>query len=120
MLKQRAPEVTASDVERVVRRDFPAERVAEVQALLGEYGTEDWHLAIHRVRLAALKLAAGSVERLRSQIETAKADYRDVLAPAEYPGYSPRAFRLRELTPEEHERIIEADWRQYHEWLGRR
>ena len=58
-----------------------AERFADVMAMLSEYGLEDWQLEADRVRLAVLKLAAGSIERLRYEIEGAKADYRDVLGP---------------------------------------
>jgi hypothetical protein len=103
-------------VERVVRRDFSAERFADVMAMLNEYGAEDWQREADRVRLAVLKLAAGSLERLRYEIEGAKRDYRDVLAPAEYPGY---CKRVRRPPPEEEQRIIDADWRQYQDWLMR-
>src|SRR5512134_3389788 len=48
-----------------VRRDFGADRVAEVLATLGEYGAERWQREPHRVRLAVLKLAGGSLARLR-------------------------------------------------------
>ena len=37
---QPTPTVSDDDVERVVRRDFPGERVSEVLRLLAEYGTE--------------------------------------------------------------------------------
>lgn len=87
--------------------------------MLGEYGTESWEGEPHRVRLAALKLAAGSMERLRVHIESAKCDYRDVLAPAEYPGYSSRVRGLRELPSDEVQTIIDDDWRQYQDWLTR-
>lgn len=117
-MKQPHPDVTGADVERVVRRDFP-ERIAEVLAMLEEYGTEEWQREAHRVRLAVLKLAAGSMERLRYEIEGAKRDYRDVLAPAEYPGYCKRVRPSAKLTPEEEQRIIDADWKQYQQWLTR-
>ena len=119
MTTQPHPIVTAADVERIVRRDFPADRTVEVLALLDEYGEEDWQREPDRVRLAALKLAAGDLERLRSEIEGAKRDYRDVLGPAEYPGYTQRMFRIAELPQDEQQRIIDADWSQYQEWLGR-
>src|SRR5262245_13221005 len=80
------PTVTRGDVERIVRRDFPADREPEILAMLSEYGPEDGHREADRVHLAILKLAAGKFERLRSQVEAAKADYREVLGPAEYPG----------------------------------
>lgn len=89
----------SANVERVVRRDFPPDRVPEVLAILNEYGTESWHYEVDRVRLAALKIAAGSLEELRIQIKIAKTDYRDVLAPAENPPrdtvVDQRIFRLR-------------------------
>lgn len=87
--------------------------------MLDEYGTEDWHRERDRVRLAVLKLAAGDMERLRYQVEGAKMDYRDVLGPAEYPGYGKRWFHIEKLSPEERQRIIEADWKQYQDWLTR-
>ena len=118
MASQPIPNVTAADVERVVRRDFPADRVAEVRALLDEYGKEKWEREPHRVRLAALKLAEGNVERLRGAIELAKRDFRDVVAPAEYPEYLRRVPRSGTLGAEER-RVIDADWKQYQDWLRR-
>jgi len=117
MATQPTPKVSSADVERVVRRDFPADRVADVLAILGEYGTEKWQHEPDRVRLAALKLAEGSVELLRRHIETAKCDYRDVIAPAEYPNYSKSILRVRELPADEKQRIFDEDWKQYQEWL---
>jgi hypothetical protein len=60
MTTQPTPDVTGVDVERVVRRDFPADRVAEVLVMLNEYGTEAWQREPHRVHLAVLKLEAVS------------------------------------------------------------
>lgn len=71
------------------------------------------------MRLAALKLAEGSIEKLRSAIETAKRDYRDVLVSAEYPEYSRSIGPSDAVSPGERQRIIEADWKQYSEWLAR-
>ena len=119
MTTQPTPNVTSADVERVVRRDFHADCIADVMAMLNEYGTESSQREPDRVRLAALKLAAGSVERLHYEIEGAKSDYRDVLAPAEYPGYCKRVRRAGELPSDEEQRIIDADWKQYQDWLTR-
>lgn len=119
MPSQPIPNVSGADVERVVRREFPADRVGEVLSMLGEYGTESWHREADRVRLAALKLASGGIERLRSAIESAKCDYRDVLASAEYPGYFEQVPRTGALAPEQEQRIIDTDWRQYQDWLTR-
>lgn len=87
--------------------------------MLGEYGTDSWHRESDRVRLAALKLASGSLGKLRQAIETAKSDYRDVLAVAEYPDYFKRVPRPGVLSPEQERRIVESDWKQYQDWLTR-
>ncbi len=117
MIPQPTPTVNAEDVVRVVRRDYPADKVPEVLAILNEYGAEHWHCEPHRVRLAALKLAAGSLEQLRIQIDSAKCDFRDVLAYAEYPGYMKKMFHIEKVPENEQKRVIDADWSQYQEWL---
>jgi hypothetical protein len=70
-----------------------------------------------RVQLAALKLANGSLENLRTQVEIAIGDYRDVLGSAEYPAYRKVGVRIRELPIDERLQIIDSDWRQYEQWL---
>jgi hypothetical protein len=119
MSTQPTPTVTNADVERIVRRDFPAARVEEVLAMLEEYGGEEWHREAPRVRLAVLKLAEGRMDRLRYEIEGAKCDYRDVLSAAEYPGYCRRVPGPGKLPKKEEQRIIDADWKQYHDWFTR-
>jgi hypothetical protein len=118
VITQPAPSVSNRDVERIVLRDFPSE-VARVLNILHEYGTEEWQREIDRVRLAALKMAAGSIDGLHSAIETAKIDYRDVLAIAEYPEYLRSVGLSDDISGEEKQRIIDADWKQYNEWLNR-
>jgi hypothetical protein len=73
-ITQPVPDVTPSDVERVVRRDYPSEQFADVMTLLDECGTKEGP----RVQLAALKLAKGSVGKLRPLVESAERDYRDI------------------------------------------
>jgi hypothetical protein len=116
-MAQPAAQVTPEDVQRLVRREFGPDREAEILALLDEYGTEDWHREPDRVRAACLKLAAGNLDRLQNQIEIAKQDWRDVLGPAEYPGYTKHMFRIKNYPEAEQERIINDDWRQYQEWF---
>src|SRR5215468_7997202 len=112
MPKQPTPDVTSDDVVRIVRRDFSAEQFADVMATLKEYGTEKWQQGIPRVQLATLKLANGDLEKLRKSIEIAKRDYRDVLAPAEYPGYLRETFIVSRPGPDakEMQQIIDDDW----------
>jgi hypothetical protein len=119
MASQPTPNVTGTDVERVVRRDFPEERIPEVLAMHAEYGRENWHREPDRVRLAVLKLAAGSVERLRTEIESAKCDYRDVLAYAEYARYMKGVPPSEDFPDEKRQQIIDADWKEYQDWLTR-
>jgi hypothetical protein len=114
---QPIPQVTPDDVERIVRRDFTADEYSTVTAMLNEYGTEKWHRESTRARLAALKLANGSVRRLRVSIDSTKRDYRDALAAAEYPSYFNVGSRVRELPIKERNRLIDEDWRQYEKWL---
>ena len=114
---QPVPHITAADIERVVRRDFPQAQVDDVLAILAEYGTEIWHKERERVRLAALKLASGNLGKLRSTIDRAKLDYRDVLAPAEYPKFMREGLRFRRLRSRDRERIYIDDWQQYERWL---
>jgi len=119
MPSQPTPNVSSADVERIARRDFPADRVVEVLAILREYGAEPWHPEVDRVRLAVLKEASGSIEGLRQGIETAKCDYRDALVGAEYPEYFKKVSGAGALPPEQVQRIIDSDWKQYQDWLKR-
>ena len=116
---QPTPNVSEADVERIVRRDFPSADHAAVLAILSEYGTDDWEPERDRVRLATLKLANGSLDELRDHIATAKQDYRDVLAAAEYPLAFKRWPRWDPTPPEERQRIYDSDCEQYQRWLMR-
>lgn len=114
---QPVPRVTVADIERVVYRDFHRIQIDDVLAILAEYGTEIWHKERERVRLAALKLANGDIGKLRSAINRAKLDYRDVLAPAEYPKFMQEGIRFRRLRSRDRELIYTDDWQQYERWL---
>jgi hypothetical protein len=109
--------VTPADIERVVRRDFAETEVDAALAILAEYGPQAWHREPARVRLAALKLANGSLEGLRRAVDRAKLDYRDVLAPAEYPKFTEFGLRARRLRSRVQQQIFSDDWQQYERWL---
>jgi hypothetical protein len=70
------------------------------------------------VRLAVLKLANGSLQQLRNWVGQAKSDFREVLAPAEFPLYTKKWFRMDHLSEEEQKKIIDSDWAQYERWLN--
>ena len=114
---QPVPQVTEADIDRILRRDFASSQIAEALAILAEYGTQPWHREPARVQLAALKLADGSIEKLRSAVDQAKRDYRNVLAPAEYPKFSHYGFRAVRLRSRERQEIYTDDWQQYQLWL---
>ncbi|HZR17800.1 MAG TPA: hypothetical protein VFE51_10775 [Verrucomicrobiae bacterium] len=113
-MNQPTPSVTRSDVERIVRRDFPSEDFATVMALLDEYGTRSHETEKDRVQLAVLKNAAGSIDELLIQIQTAKRDYRDVVSWAEYPSYS-----WDEKDEAKRQKTYREDWQQYSDWLNK-
>jgi hypothetical protein len=100
------------------RRDFPKEQFDFVMAVLHRYESKRER---PRVQLATLKLANGDLDALQKQIGTALEDFRDVLAPAEYPEYSKQGPRVRRGLPaEEKQRILDSDWEQYEAWLRRK
>jgi hypothetical protein len=120
MRHQPIPNVTPNDVERIVRRDYSATEFDSVMAVLKVYEeSTSGRRERPRVQLAALKLANGDLEALRTHINTAVQDFRDILGPAEYPEYSKEgAFRLK-LPIAEQQRIFDTDWKQYEDWLRR-
>jgi hypothetical protein len=73
---------------------------------------------LERVRLAVVKLAGGSLAELRRQVEVAKQDWRDVLAPAEEPEAMRAGFsNYGELDAEARRDMEARDRQQYEEWL---
>lgn len=117
-VQQRIPRVTDEDVARVVRRDMAPSEQQEAISALSQYGAEAWHPEAARVRLAALKLADGSLVQLRKYVELACLDYRDVLISAEYPAY--RAGSMQRRWPRGgRAAAVAADWAQYSTWLSR-
>jgi hypothetical protein len=114
---QKAARPSRSDVLRVAARDFPGERTFEALRLLGGCGTGKNEGVRDRVHAAVLKLAGGNIEHLRQLTEIAKADPRDVIAPAAYPRYL-NARNLAGLSASEQQAIVDADWAEYHAWLS--
>jgi hypothetical protein len=113
---QPVPSVTAADVARVIRRDFPAEKRAAVKDLLNQYKERCGPVPPPRVHLAVLKLSAGSVQKVAKYVQDAVVDYRDVLAWAEYPRYFARGGFDSD---EEEQQVIDDDWAEYRGWLER-
>jgi hypothetical protein len=114
-VNQPVPKVTRKHVDRIVRRDFPAESFSEVMAALNEYGKENYEREIERVQLDILKLANGKMDELQKAIKSAKSDYRDVISWAEYPSSRWDTFKL---PAEEKREIYSKDWKQYLDWAN--
>lgn len=101
---------------RLLEKLFPNEEERNlVMDILSQYGHEGFHREIARVRMAILKLAGRSPERVRYYTLMACRDYRDVLSAAEYPNQVGKYF-LMEKDPERYQELVEEDKRQYQLW----
>ncbi len=105
------------DLERKIPEEFPdpaeARRAAEILAAYEPVGHRE---RPDRIRLAALYLAGGSLERLAAMVDLARVDYRDVLAGAEYRAYV--ALPL-DASAADKQAAIEVDGTRYGTWVGR-
>ena len=109
------------DIEDILERKleilFPDKEVRnEVEKLLSAYGVESYEQEPIRVRLAILKLSGvrPTIEKVSDFASSAKGDFRDVLAWAEYP----RQFD--HSSPKESEKkqqLVQADLAEYQSWL---
>ncbi|HSS65236.1 MAG TPA: hypothetical protein VLS27_12450 [Gammaproteobacteria bacterium] len=108
-------------VKKKIRQYWPHD-ADDVMEALDRYGDPSPAEAGRaRVQLAVLKLANGSLERLREYVDLARRDYRDVLALAEYPREMKATHLVRpELSPRQRRelaRIRKQDREQYLKWL---
>src|SRR5262245_34281367 len=110
---QPVPAYREADLERILARDYAADALPEIRELLRRYGTESWQREPLRVRMACLKIAGGSMAALRQAVGVACADYRDVLATAEYRHY------MSARDAEAKQKAIERDWTELRSWLER-
>jgi hypothetical protein len=106
------PELTRVLIERL----FAVHDREKAAELLDSYGTAAHEREPIRVRIAALKLCEGKLDKLERAIGHAKRDYRDVLAWAEYPGEM--AMPTWRMPDDEVKRIRGADKAQYLAWLA--
>ncbi len=105
---------------RILAKLFPEARErTQAEALLAAYGREEHHREIARVRVAVLKLAGADLERIALHTKVADQDYRDVLSGAEYPNHTGRWWVLPKSDPDRYRALVEADARQYREWIER-
>ena len=68
------------DVLAAIQATFHASNLANILAILDLYGAVSWERERERVQLAIVELSGGSEDKLHELVQTAKNDYRDVLA----------------------------------------
>ena len=71
-------------VQQAVKKYFPNEDPQRIMAMLNEYGTASYHRERDRVQIGILILSEGDLQKLRTNIDLACLDYRDVLMAAYY------------------------------------
>lgn len=62
-----------------IRKYFKEEQITDVIAILSEYGTQTWHREKERVIRDAVIISCGSLDNLKTAIQLAMIDYRDIL-----------------------------------------
>ena len=82
---------------------------------LSTYGQQDHEREGDRVRLAILKVAGTSLDHIQLWLATAKKDYRDVLASAEYP--KQLVTPTWRLPATERHSVELEDAAQYYKWI---
>jgi hypothetical protein len=115
MPNQPTPVVDMDDVERVVRREYPVEMVADILRRIDAVDVREKP----RVVLACLKVAKGDRRRLDAALSDAPGYWREILSEAEYPLATKRWSAMDRLSDEQQSAIYERDWNQYVAWLGR-
>lgn len=114
-MNQFTPEVSVEDIERVLKRDFPAEHQQELREMIQSIQV----IEKPRVVVACMKNAGGDVQKLKGNLHEASGYYREILGEAEYPFYIKKMFRIEKLTEQEKAEIIEKDKRQYLNWFNK-
>lgn len=112
-MAQFVPTVSESDIERVIRRDYPSDVHAAIHEMIR--GIEVREKA--RVIVACLKNGKGNFQKLKGELTNADGWWREIISEAEYPAYTKKMFRIDRLSAIEQERIIEKDKNQYLTWL---
>jgi hypothetical protein len=114
-VEQPVPKVSQADALRIIARDFEPPNRERIRVLLA-----DPELTLSpRALLAVLKLSNGDVGLVAANLESARTDWRDVIAYAEYPAYMRATSGSTRLSADRRGELIEADWTQYQSWLNR-
>ena len=97
-MAQYVPSVSESDIERIVRRDYPSELHAVIHEMIRGIEVREKP----RVIMACLKNANGNLEKLSGDLANASGWWREIIGEAEYPNYTKKMFRIDRLSADEH------------------
>lgn len=114
-MEQFVPDVSESDVERIIQRDFLQEEQEEIRGLIRPLEVREKP----RVVLACLKNSGGDITKMKYYLTEASGYYREHIGEAEYPNYMKKIFRIDKLSEAEVSAIFEKDKNQYLAWLHR-
>lgn len=106
--------LTSEDVDRILCREFSESDLEEAREILANYGLDPSHKHVNRVRVAAVRLSDGNLEKLESSIDLAQQAYQDALAWAETPTYRKIPANMPR---EDVELVLEEDYTDYKEWV---
>src|ERR1700730_7591548 len=105
--------ISDKTLERLLRREF-GDHASEVKEKL-LHVKSDTPGGKNRISAAILKLSNGDLDKINYYIDLCNQDFRDVVAPAEYPRYSTVAFN--EIPRWKKRQFYLADWKEYSNWL---
>ncbi len=112
------PQVSSDDVERIIRRNFPAADYDSIWNSLRQYRDENSNDPPYRVYVAILKLSAGDPSRVPHFVTIARSDYRDVLLSAENPGFTADFVNAMKMNADDARALKRNDKRQYETWFN--
>lgn len=112
-MNQFVPQVSDSDVERIIRRDHPVEEQEDIREIIRQLEVSEKP----RIVLACLKNSGGDIAKLKRELAEARGYYREQIGEAEYPNYMKKIFRIDTLSEAEKAGIVEKDKNQYLAWL---
>lgn len=105
--------ISNQTLERLIRREFGS-RAVEINQKFQQINSNIPE-SKNRLSAAILKLANRDLDRIDYYINICNNDFRDVVALAEYPGYSKVAFD--EIAIWKKRQIYLSDWKEYSNWL---
>ncbi len=77
-MEQFIPQVSDSDVERIIKRDLPMEEQEGIRVIMGQLEVREKP----RVVLACLKNSGGDIRKLKNNLAEAPGYYREFIAEA--------------------------------------